>query len=386
MKACETAPHASTRRVGRWAACFLVVSLATACSFTRNLDEISSEYGMDAGSSGAGGTQFDGGSGGTSGGPDAGEAGTGAVGGAAGSAMVYGVNDQSCEAMSNSCLDNGVPVTCCSEKLVTGGTFPMGRGTDGVDAVTCVNCEDEQPEHTVTVADFFLDTFEVTVGRFRAFVEQYDGTPPPQGAGAHPLIPGSGWQSEWDGNLPSKRSGLINNLECDATYQTWTASPGANEHFPIGCMSWYEAFSFCVWDAGRLPTEAEWEYAAAGGDFNRLYPWGQELLDETRANVGASDHTPFVDVGSHPAGAGRWGQHDLIGNSWEWILDWHDAGWYSGAGSTCVNCANVLGGVNRVKRGGSWGNYTDGMRAADRDSDHASVHFSQIGIRCARTP
>ncbi len=94
----------------------------------------------------------------------------------------------------------------------------------------------EQPEHEVTVSDFFLDRFEVTVGRFRTFLAQYDGTPPAPDAGAHPLIPGSGWKAEWDAELLT-HDALVSQLHCHPL-STWTDSPGENENKPMACAKW----------------------------------------------------------------------------------------------------------------------------------------------------
>ena len=228
------------------------------------------------GSAGSGGTAGSAGSGGTAG--SAGTAGSGGAGGSGGG-TTYGIEGQSCTGMTGTECQG---VSCCQNILVPGGTYPMGRSASGTDAYA--GQADEQPEHDVTVSDFYLDTYEVTVGRFRKFVEAFDGTPPSDGAGAHPLIVGTGWQAAWNANLASSQVELQSNVKCSATYQTWTDTVGANETYPINCVSWYESFAFCLWDGGRLPTEAEWENASAGGAENRLYPWGQQAPSASTAN------------------------------------------------------------------------------------------------------
>ena len=266
----------------------------------------------------------------------------------------------------------------------------MGRSAAGSDAcpygMTCYTFE--VPEHAASVAAFYLDTFETTVGRFRRFVQQYNGTPPSQGAAAHPLIAGSGWQSAWNASLPSTQAALISNLKCSSSYQTWTDAVGANEQYPINCLNWYEAFAFCAWDGGRLPTEAEWEFAAAGGSENRLYPWGPQTPDATRDLF--NDIPPFVNVGSHPAGVGRWGHHNLAGSIMEFALDWFDANWYSGAGAPCHDCANLTASTGRSLRGGSWnatGTNPAGLRSVMRYDASVPLPIRyHLGVRCARNP
>jgi formylglycine-generating enzyme required for sulfatase activity len=260
----------------------------------------------------------------------------------------------------------------------------MGRGLSGPDAHAGAN--DELPEHTVSVASFALDTFEVTVSRFRKFAAAFDGTPPKPGAGAHPLIANSGWQAAWDVDLAATQAALLANLKCNATNETWTDAAGANESAAINCVSWFEAVAFCVWDGGRMPTEAEWEYAAAGGQENRLYPWGSQdpAVTTTLANFLGSDDDPFLPVGSHPSGKARWGHRDLAGGMFEWNLDWYDAAWYGGGGAGCKNCANISGSAYRVVRGGSWLTGPEALRSAARLEAAPSDRSYNLGFRCAR--
>ena len=268
----------------------------------------------------------------------------------------------------------------------------MGRGTEACDGctegcpLTTTTCsDDEQPEHPATVSDFYLDKYEVTVGRFRRFVQQYAGTPPAAGAGAHPLIAGSGWNASWNGELPSSQAALMSSLTSLDTC-TWTDAAGATENHPVNCVSWFQAFAFCAWDGGRLPTEAEWEYAAAGGDENRLYAWGSDAIEPLPANYNDNHGTPFLHVGSEPLGDGRWDHSDLAGGVCEWNLDSHASDWYTLVRDGCSDCANLSATSFRVMRGGAWYNTVDYLRAANRGRyNFPGEAYNLVGLRCARS-
>lgn len=271
---------------------------------------------------------------------------------------------------------------CCASPSVPGGTF--FRSYD------VVNYTDDS--YPATVADFELDTFEVTVGRFREFLAAGLGTqanPPSAGDGAHPLIAESGWDSTWDTELATDTTALIARLNCDVTFQTWTDAPGGNETMPINCVTWYEAFAYCAWSGGRLPTEAEWNYAASGGDEHRVYPWG-DSIDHDHAVYGCeTDGVPgctgddIVAVGSRsPLGDGRWGQTDLAGSMSEWVLDRFQDPYPM----PCSNCAAVTFGSGRMRRGGSWiENNPNRLRNGSRESANPSHSFTHLGFRCARS-
>jgi len=257
---------------------------------------------------------------------------------------------------------------------------------------------DEVPEHSATVASFALDKYEVTVGRFRKFVNAYGGwhagatVNPVDNAGAHPIAAYTGWGHSWNASssdLPASASDLKTELNCDSTYQTWTDGGTGNENYPINCVNWFEAFAFCIWDGGRLPTEAEWEYAAAGGTQNYLYPWGINDPDATRANYVGSADTPHIAVGSYVAGNSYWGHADLAGSMSELAFDLYSSSYYgtSSNPAPCNNCANTIPDASfiaRVVRGGFWG-YSE-LRAAYRNAKAPPDRAIGLGFRCARTP
>jgi hypothetical protein len=197
---------------------------------------------------------------------------------------------------------------CCENNVVPGGTFLRSYDLAG------------DGMYSATVQAFRFDTFEVTVGRFRAFVRAGKGTqsaPPSIGDGANPYVSNSGWTQAMTSRLPATTPLLIAKLKCGANAM-WTDAAGANENRAVNCVSWHESMAFCAWDGGFVPTEAEWNFAAAGGDEQRAYPWSSPpaslAIDTTMASYNAE--MTFFDVGSKPAGNARWGQADLAGGLW----------------------------------------------------------------------
>ena len=146
------------------------------------------------------------------------------------------------------------------------------------------------------MSTFRLDKYLVTVGRFRQFVAAWNngaGWLPAAGSGKHTHLNGglglanSGaagtYETGWVATDDSEIAPTDANLDCDSAYNTWTSSAGTQENLPINCVNWWEAYAFCIWDGGFLPSEAEWEYAAAGGSQQREYPWGS--TDPGTANL-----------------------------------------------------------------------------------------------------
>jgi formylglycine-generating enzyme required for sulfatase activity len=277
----------------------------------------------------------------------------------------------------------------------------MGRSASGIDAYPS-GAADEQPEHSVTVTSYFLDKYEVTVGRFRQFVNAYDAWRasggPGDGSGAHPNIAGTGWQTAWDGSLAADAAALSSAVLCDSPFHTWTAAPGPNETKPMNCLDWFDAFAFCIWDGGRLPTEAEWEYAAAGGNQDRLFAWGSTApgADTLLSIYGCyyagsgtgtcSGATNVAPVGSAPQGNGRWGHADLSGSIQEWIWDWYASGWYSNVAASGSDIVNSTAATWRVFRGGDFINDVYDLRVASRNENAPTVRSRYFGVRCAKTP
>ena len=302
--------------------------------------------------------------------------------------------------VTNCASADGGTTSCCTSFPVTGGTFDRSY-----DDVTYTN-----GSFPATVSGFRLDRFEITVGRFRPFVAAVvGGWRPSAGAGVHTHLNGgqglnatgggheTGWDAtNWNGDLATTTSDWNTNLVCDPTYETWTPSVGANESLPVGCVTWYEAYAFCIYDGGFLPSEAEWNYAAAGGGGSqgqRAYPWSvpstATTIDCALANYAGADGgllceaTGAKAVGSEsPAGDGLFGQADLAGNVWEWNLDEYAMAYVD----PCPDCANLTPATNRVLRGASFNDATSNVLVSTRYDASPTARFYNVGARCARVP
>jgi len=251
----------------------------------------------------------------------------------------------SCIGMRKTCGASGI-ADCCGASRVTGGTFNRRHN----------------PDYPATVSDFVLDNFEVTVGRFRKFVEVYSPNMIPPGAGKNSRNPNdAGWDPALNAYLPADSLALIKivtNSNKNPPYISWTDSIGGDdiEHRPINYLTWVVAQAFCIWDGGRLPTQAEWNYAAVGGSEQRKYPWGNNDPGQTTEfaiynclyNAGMNGYprsychvAGLAPVGFAPKGNGKWGQSDLSGGLAEFMQDYA----LSSSGLTfqmpCVDCANL---------------------------------------------
>ncbi len=263
-----------------------------------------------------------------------------------------------------------------------------------------------------SVSGFRLDRDLVTVGRFRPFMAaSVAGWSPAAGSGKHAHLNdgqglansgGPGYEPGWDptdtGELATTAADWMARLSCEPSFQTWTDAEGPHETLPLNCVDWYEAYAFCIWDGGFLPSEAEWEYAAAGGDELREYPWGagdpnadptadggssRYLISDCNYPPGSTacaGNVNIAPVGTTTLGAGRWGQLDLAGELAEWTLDW-----YAPYVDPCVDCVYLTDFSYRVVRGGSFGTNTEDVFPPARDGDLPGSRNAFYGFRCARS-
>jgi formylglycine-generating enzyme required for sulfatase activity/poly(3-hydroxybutyrate) depolymerase len=324
-----------------------------------------------------------------------------------------------CTTPPSSCQPGGLGMSncgansesCCTSLEVTGGTYYRtydARSLQGVPDVAPDGGPTDLAD-PATVSSFRLDKYLVTVGRFRQFVTAVlprdggAGWLPPPGSGKHTHLNGGnglvatggafepGWLASDDANIAPTDS----NLTANGAYATWTSSPGEDENLPVTDANWYEAYAFCIWDGGFLPSDAESEYAAAGGAQQREYPWGATPPGT------ANDYAIFGDgnglcyftsggtcavapVGYAAQGAGLFGQLDLAGDLWEWNLDW-----LADYVDPCVDCADmtvVPVSAGRAVRGGNFAIDASNLLSPYRDDYGPVARSNYIGFRCARAP
>ncbi len=258
------------------------------------------------------------------------------------------------------------PVDGMAMVYVPAGEFEMGSTDAGVDAAVelCRQYYDicnhsyyalESPQHAVMLDGFWMDRTEITNAQYQQCVDA--------GVCQSPGV-------------------------CDRGEPPPRTTPEANH--PVVCVTWYEAQTYCEWVGARLPTEAEWEYAARGPDGN-VYPWGNTFdgtlsnycdvnCDKPRANTAVDDgYAQSAPVGSYPRGASWCGALDLAGNVSEWTADW--LGDYPSTSQ--VNPTGPETGYEKVIRGGGWHYHQASLRGVARAKIEPDRRYNPMGFRCA---
>lgn len=239
--------------------------------------------------------------------------------------------------------------------LVEGGTFQMGSN-EGHD--------DEKPIHAVTLDAFYMSKYPVTNTEYAAFLNEYDATKVKKGEFA-----GKQLVKETDWGLIYKNS-------------KWQAQKTYEQH-PVIVVSWYGANEYCQYYGGNLPSEAQWEFAARGGNKSRDYQYaGSNDLNEVAWCLGISDGK------THPVGqkkGNELGLYDMSGNVWEWCQDWYDKNFYASQAAIAKNPVNHQAKSYRVLRGGSWGFNSNYCRSSYRNEDLPNVRVIDYGFRFSRT-
>ncbi|CAL1520085.1 formylglycine-generating enzyme family protein [Chitinophaga sp. MM2321] len=303
--------------------------------------------------------------------------------------------------------------------LIPGGTFSMG-------ADDSTGIADEYPKHSVQVDSFWMDEHEVTNQEFAAFVAAtgYVTTaekPITKEELMASMPPGS---PEPDSSMMAAGALIFTPPDHAVPFndvsQWWSFEPGANwkhpngvgkdvpnnDRLPVTQVSWLDAQAYAKWAGKRLPTEAEWEYAARGGLSGQLYPWGNEALTsgKPKANTWNGNfpyHNTETDgfYGTAPVKSyspNSYQLYDMSGNVWEWCADWYDANYYAQGENGVVNPAGPAKGFDpedpsadkRVIRGGSYmcsDEYCRGYRVSARMKTTPESGLANLGFRCARS-
>lgn len=245
--------------------------------------------------------------------------------------------------------------------LVPGGSFTMGAAADDAAAQA-----DEKPAHLVTLDSFYLDQYEVTVSQYAAFLNSQGGY----------VQRCNGFTCAWT-QFETSFSYLIQNSD-----GTFAAQSGFAD-YPVNHISWYGAAAYCTWAGARLPTEAEWEYAARG-TIGYLYPWGNEEPSDMLALYGGFDLRDLQSVTALPDGATPLGILGLAGSMWEWTADWYAADFYQASPTINPTGPATPTSEGRVLRGGGWLNPAEELRATNRYFRRPATFERDIGLRCGR--
>jgi formylglycine-generating enzyme required for sulfatase activity len=256
--------------------------------------------------------------------------------------------------------------------FIKGGSFIMG---------TDEGMSFEGPAHEISVSSFWIDKFEVTVAQFDEFVKS---------TGYKTEAEELGWSGVF--SVDSGEWGKVDGA--DWHHPEGPDSTAAPDE-PVTQVSLRDALAFAKWAGKRLPTEAEWEYAARGGRDRVTYAWGNDLMPKGKpaanwwqgmfpeTNTGEDGYLGRAPVGRFPPNP--FGLYDVSGNVWEWCSDYFSGDYYSS--SPRLDPRGPEAGDERVIRGGSWmcsENYCTGYRVAARSHTGADSGLNNLGFRCAK--
>ncbi len=254
--------------------------------------------------------------------------------------------------------------------LIEAGEFAMGgrpEDLEGLDKNTYLNYVAERPIHKVKISSFYLDKFETTNAQYRRFLDHIAESD--DRSMDHPDHP--------------------DNLDHS---QRYVDDKLLSNRQPAVGLSWFNAYAYCNWAGKRLPTEAEWEYAARGADsVYRKYPWGNE--DPGAEGIWRANYRPIsgrgndgqsysAEVGSYPDGISPFGIMDMAGNAEEWVQDWLGMNYYKHTDGA-QDPPGPLNGTRRVIKGGSYGGDKYHIRIATRLYGSPDVKTEYQGFRCA---
>jgi formylglycine-generating enzyme required for sulfatase activity len=241
----------------------------------------------------------------------------------------------------------------------------------------------EAPPHQVRLKPFLMDRYPVSVAEFAGFVAA---------TGYRTTAERLGWSGVFD--LRAGRWQRVGGAD-------WRHPEGpmstARANEPVTQVSWDDAAAYAAWAHKRLPTEAEFEYAARGGLQAKEYGWGNDWRPDGKymancwqgnfplTNTGEDGFVGRSTVGSFPANG--YGLYDMTGNVWEWCADWFDANYYQQ--SRPADPPGPVYGQGRVIRGGSWlcsDTFCRGFRVAARNHTAQDAGLNHLGFRCAADP
>jgi formylglycine-generating enzyme required for sulfatase activity len=229
--------------------------------------------------------------------------------------------------------------------IIPGGTYQRGSNN---------GARDEMPAHMVTMRSFALDIHPVTNEQFVRFLESMGGE-----------------KDSNNNDIIRLRDSRIKRIGGSLTIES-----GYLKH-PVVGVTWYGAMAYAKWVGKRLPSEAEWEIASAGGLEDAIYPTGKKI-DHTQANFFSSDTTAVM---SYPANG--FGLYDMTGNVYEWCNDWYAYNYYDTSVQEPESPTGPLQGVYRVLRGGCWKSLKEDLRCAHRHRNNPGAFNSTYGFRCA---